>query len=184
MIDELERAGDVFDLGHPRWETVTVFLDEAHSAVMTKVVEPPGDHPVELDAPRALATALLMLALRLDEHQMRLLVTDRDPHFPVGDPVIVRGKLEETRPNLFDFSGGSDNVYAFIDDNWSSVMVKVVASDGGPVQLIPPEACRLATALLVLAERLDEADNEEYGREREFIPYRQGAIGDSGNASK
>jgi hypothetical protein len=183
MIDELERAGDVFDWGDPRWETVTVFLDGARSAVMTKVVEPSGG-PVELDVPRALATALLMLALRLDEHQMRLLVTDRDPHFPVGDPVIVRGKLEETRPNAFDFSGGSDSVYAFIDEGWSSVMVEVVASDGGPVQLIPPEAYRLATALLVLAERLDEADNDEYGREREFIPYRQGAIGDSGNASK
>jgi hypothetical protein len=183
MIDQLERAGDVFDLGRPRWETITVFLDEAHSAVMTKVVEPCGG-AVELDAPRALATALLMLALRLDEHQMHLLVTGRDPHFPVGDPVIVRGKLEETRPNLFDFSGGSDNVYAFIDDNWSSVMVEAVASDGGPVQLIPPEACRLATALLVLAERLEEADYEEYGREREFIPYGQRAIGDSGHASE
>jgi len=65
--------------------------------------------------------------------------------------------------NLYDCSGGMDQVRVFIDDQFSAVMTKVgsISSSGvDPVELLPEAARELATALLVLADRLDERDGE------------------------
>jgi hypothetical protein len=60
-------------------------------------------------------------------------------------------------PSNFDESVGLDAVRAFIDDDWSAIMVKVV-SGLDPVEMTPLEARRLSAALLLLAEELDAHD--------------------------
>ena len=61
-------------------------------------------------------------------------------------------------PSHFDASSGQDVVKAFIDDDWSAVMVKVVASGQDPVELNPDDVRSLAAALLRLADEMDEHD--------------------------
>ena len=63
-----------------------------------------------------------------------------------------------TMPSHFDASSGQDVVKAFIDDDWSAVMVKVVASGQDPVELNPDDVRSLAAALLRLADEMDEHD--------------------------
>lgn len=63
--------------------------------------------------------------------------------------------------NMFDISRGTDAIYAFIDEDDSAVMTKVVDSYGDPVELSADEAERLANALLILADRLARADSED-----------------------
>jgi hypothetical protein len=60
--------------------------------------------------------------------------------------------------NSFDFGGGTDEVRCFLDQDYSAVMTKVVSAGVDPVELNADEARRLASALLELADRLDEAD--------------------------
>lgn len=57
-------------------------------------------------------------------------------------------------PSNFDASDGPDVVTAFIDDQWSAVMVKVIASGADPVELTSHEARSFAEALLRLADEL------------------------------
>ena len=61
-------------------------------------------------------------------------------------------------PSHFDASAGPDVVAAFIDDEWSAIMVKVVASGQDPVELNPDEVRSLAEGLLRLADEMDEHD--------------------------
>jgi len=61
-------------------------------------------------------------------------------------------------PSHFDASGGQDVVAAFIDDDWSAIMVKVVAGGQDPVELNADEARSLAEGLLRLADEMDAHD--------------------------
>jgi hypothetical protein len=61
-------------------------------------------------------------------------------------------------PTRFDASAGQDVVAAFIDDDWSAIMVKVVASGTDPVEFNPNAARSLAAGLLRLADEMDEHD--------------------------
>jgi len=63
-------------------------------------------------------------------------------------------------PSNYDASAGADHVSAFIDDDWSAVMVKVV-SGTDPVELLPRAARSLAAALVRLADELDRHDAGE-----------------------
>lgn len=59
---------------------------------------------------------------------------------------------------MFDFSAGTDKVFAFVDDDYSAVMVKVAFGKGvvDPVELSSEEARDFARALVELADRLDK----------------------------
>ena len=60
-------------------------------------------------------------------------------------------------PSTFDASAGPDVVAAFIDDDWSAIMVKAV-SGTDPVELTPRQARSFAAELLRLADELDDHD--------------------------
>ena len=49
-------------------------------------------------------------------------------------------------PNLFTFGAGNEDVYCFIDDDYSAVMTKVVSPATDPVELSSDEARLLAAA--------------------------------------
>lgn len=77
----------------------------------------------------------------------------------VGFP---RRSYDQRVPPSYDDSSGLDRVSAFIDEEWSAVMVKVV-SGADPVELSAVEARRLAAALGELAAALDAHDGEPEG---------------------
>ena len=55
------------------------------------------------------------------------------------------------------YESGMDKAYAFIDDDNSAVMVKVV-SGTDPVEMVPDEARAFAAGVLRLADELDRID--------------------------
>jgi hypothetical protein len=58
----------------------------------------------------------------------------------------------------YGFGGGTDEVRCFLDDDYSAVMTKVISAGTDPVELLPDEARRLASALIALADRFDQQD--------------------------
>lgn len=70
----------------------------------------------------------------------------------------IRRETRSVTADVFNFSAGTDEVRCFIDPDFSAVMTKVISAGVDPVELTADEARRLAQALLVLADRLDEAD--------------------------
>jgi hypothetical protein len=137
----------------------TAFIPKDFSAVMVKVVS--GTDPDELipSEARPLATVLLILAERL-ERQAREAKSPPE-WFKVGgalpQPPPADKEPTQKQADVFDFREGDDEVYAFIDDDYSAVMVKAVCGTD-PVALLPEKARRLATALLILAQRLEDHD--------------------------
>ena len=141
-------------------ERVTACIDDAYSAVMVEVVSHDGN-PVELFPPsaRVFATGLLILAERLDERQTEEILAGKRERVAPGSQGVVT--LQRAEPKevgsdqlCFDFGRESAEISALSDGHWVA-HTKVVSTSGGPVALDPTGARRLATALLVLADRLD-----------------------------
>ena len=57
------------------------------------------------------------------------------------------------------YESGMDRAYAFIDDDNSAVMVKVV-SGTDPVEMVTDEVRKFAGGLLRLADELDRIDED------------------------
>ncbi len=57
------------------------------------------------------------------------------------------------------YESGMDKAYAFIDDDNSAVMVKVVCGMD-PVEMVPDEVREFAAGLLKLADELDRIDED------------------------
>ena len=56
---------------------------------------------------------------------------------------------------VFNFGSGNEEVFCFLDADYSAVMAKVISAGVDPVELTVAEARRLADALLTLADRLE-----------------------------